>query len=651
MSEGALIWLIPGLPLLAAALAGALGWTRWRAQSHWPVVVAVALSCAAAFYLAPQVGGDNPVIRTAGVTWFAAGDLDVTMRLAVDPLTGVMLTAITFVGLWIAVFSIGYMRGESGYGRYFALISLFVAAMTGLVLAENFLVLFLCWEGVGVCSYLLVGYWYAKPSAAAAARKAFLVTRLGDVGLLLGIFLLWSVSGYQLEFRAVFERLTAVDDPFLLATACLLIFCGAVGKSAQFPLYVWLPDAMEGPTPVSALIHAATMVTAGVYLLARCVPLFILSPAAQATVATLGAVTALMAAYVALTQTDLKRVLAYSTVSQLGFMFLALGAGVGGFAAVGVTAALFHLFTHAFFKGVLFLSAGSVMHSMGNVIDMRRFSGLRSLMPVTHLAFLAGALALAGIPPLSGFVSKEAIFGVVVGAAEQGSAYRALFGLLLVVGLLAAGLTAFYTFRAYFKTFWGPLRTPEEAGEHPHESSAVMLAPLVVLALGALFVGLVAGPLTHWFSGYLSATPAFDLANRLAGVEPAEHHGPPWLMIAGIAVALAGAGVAWWMYRAPSDLPDRAAERLRPAYALSKNELYLDDLYQVLFVRPFETLAFVGRQLDGLVDGVVRLVSAIPGGIGRLLQPIQIGLVQFYALAMALGLVVFLGFLVFRAAQ
>lgn len=648
-----MIWLVPAAPLTAAILCGllrAIGVRGWGVAL--PSVLGIGFACYCALTLLTRVGSENPVLETAEVTWFAAGQIDVSLRLAVDSLTAVMLTVITFVGSWIALFSIGYMRDhhgqlDTGYARFFALMSLFVFSMTGLVLATNFLVLFACWEGVGLCSYLLIGHWFAKPSAAAAARKAFLVTRLGDIGLILGVFLLWVTFDHTLDFNTLFAQLEDTPPEGVLTAASLLLFCGAVGKSAQLPLYTWLPDAMEGPTPVSALIHAATMVTAGVYLMARMTPLLVLAPFAQHTVAIIGAATALIASFIALTQFDLKRVLAYSTVSQLGYMFMALGAGIGSLAEAGVVAALFHLFTHAFFKALLFLSAGSVMHAMGDVIDMRRFSGLRKLMPVTHIGFLCGALALAAIPPFSGFWSKEAIFGVVEAASKKDQG-GGIYLSVLLVGVFAAGMTAVYTFRAYFKTFWGEQRVPDEAGEHPHESPAIMTIPLLILAVGAVFAGLVLEPVLHIFGPFVGLSPLFTQTEMLIDTQMVETHGSVVLMLASIAAAVGGLVIAYIMFGRPSELPDRISHSFHRLYAFSADQLYLDDLYSIMIVGPLRTIATLCGLIDMAVDGLGRLISSIPGAMGRLLQPIQIGLVQFYALAMAMGLIVFLGFLVFR---
>ena len=457
--------------------------------AYLPAVVSFGSAAVIALTLLSQVSGmQHPSYTTDPITWFSAGLVSAEFSITLDPLSCVMLATVTFVATWIALFSGGYMSDEpdSGYVRYFTFMCFFVFSMCLLVLANNFLLLVAGWEGVGLCSYLLVGYYYAKPIAAAAARKAFLVTRLGDAGMLLGIFLFWTAGGYHLSFEKLFEHIANYPPPAgTMTAACLLLFCGAVGKSAQLPLYVWLPDAMEGPTPVSALIHAATMVTAGVYLLARCAPLFVLSPTAQIVVSIIGGLTALLAAFIALTQNDLKRVLAYSTVSQLGYMFMALGCAGAITPTLAVAAAIFHLFTHAFFKALLFLGSGSVMHAMGGVIDVRKFGGLHRLLPVTHATFLIGCCALAGLPIFAGFWSKDQILDALMESADGGASHATLYGIVFLMALLTAMLTAFYTFRAYFLTFWGETVVPPKAGHHAHESPRVMLVPLIVLAVGA----------------------------------------------------------------------------------------------------------------------------------------------------------------------
>ena len=637
------LWLIPVLPLLAGVVT-ALAGPRWlRNQSHWPCIIAAGCSCVLSFFVLNAVA-DGFYNAKEYYTWFEAGNVSIGFTLGADGLTAVMLVTVTLVGSLIAIYSIGYMHHDPGYARYFAEISLFLFSMTGLVLAENFIVLYAFWEGVGLCSYLLIGYYFTRPSAAAAARKAFLVTRLGDIGLLIGILLLWSNCDHLLDFQNVFE-IAPTFEPTLRMVICLLLFSGAVGKSAQFPLHVWLPDAMEGPSPVSALIHAATMVTAGVYLVARCTPLFGVTPGAQLVVASIGGFTAFLAALIALTQTDLKRVLAYSTISQLGYMFLALGSGTRNeghlLAGLAVTAAIFHLFTHAFFKALLFLSAGSVMHAMGNVIDMRRFSGLRHVLKKTHWLFLCGAGALSGFPVIfSGFWSKDEILADALEAGSPGSFGSFVYLFLFCLGMLTAGLTAFYTFRAYFLTFWGEVRVPGEAGEHAHDSPLVMIAPMAVLALGAVALGLIFGP-TGIFNHFLETywmKKSFE--HLLPEVE--KHHHNLLVMTASGVLALAGIGLAWWMYVRKPAAAKELAQTLPRLYALSRNKFYLDDIYGA-FVRLLAGFAQVLRVIDlYIVDGVIDLLAQVPRWLGMLARPVQNGLVQFYALLMMLGLAGFL---------
>lgn len=683
MSENAwILGLIPALPFFGSLLTAFLGQRVFRQQSHWPGLIAVMLSCALSFYVLADIAPlDRPALFGYNATpdaaathaptawgyrynWFTAGNVDVGITLRADGLSAIMLVTVTFVSSLIIIFSIGYMGHErehnQGYARFFAEVSLFVASMTGLVLADNFLLLYAFWEGVGLCSFLLIGFYFTKPSAAAAARKAFLVTRLGDVGFILGIFLLWAAfqgpngePGPNLsmfDFRAAFAAAPAQPD-WLLAAVCLLLLCGAVGKSAQFPLYVWLPDAMEGPSPVSALIHAATMVTAGVYLIARCMPLFHAAPPyVLTTVACIAAFTALLSALIALTQTDLKRVLAYSTISQIGYMFLALGSGTtDGLVLTAVLAALFHLVTHAFFKALLFLSAGSVMHAMGGVIDMRRFSGLRYALPTTHWTFLCGAGALAGVPLLSGFWSKDEILGVAHAASQGGNPHATIHALCFLAAVITVGLTAFYTFRAYFLTFWGELRIPSEAGDHAHESPPVMLVPLRILAVGAVALGIVIQPFTHWISHLLEHN-WIETAFSAQPLGDHPHLGFDAVVSSGCSLlALAAIGLAWWMYVRQPGTADRLARAARGAYELSLNKFHVDELYYVFLVRPLNALAALARVFDQyVVDGIVDLIGSVPRLWGQFLRPIQNGLVQFYALAMMLGLTVFLGALVLR---
>jgi proton-translocating NADH-quinone oxidoreductase chain L len=681
------LWLIPFLPFAGSAVIAVLGKPLLRQHSHWPCIIGAAAACVLSVITLSNVAWSHHPLILDQYAWFEAGDVRVGFSMRADGLSAVMLVTVTFIGSLIAIYSVGYMRGDPGYPRFFAAVSLFLAAMTMLVLANNFILLYAGWEGVGVCSYLLIGFWFAKPSAAAAARKAFLVTRLGDIGLFLGILLLWFQCDYSLDYGNVFAKAPQLDST-VLAIACLLLFTGAVGKSAQFPLHVWLPDAMEGPSPVSALIHAATMVTAGVYLVARCTPLFGLSPEALVTVAIIGGFTSLLAALIALTQTDLKRVLAYSTVSQLGYMFLALGAGISfadsKLAVFAATAAIFHLVTHAFFKALLFLGAGSVMHAMGDVIDMRRFSGLRKVLPTTHATFLVGALALAGFPLLSGFWSKDEILAVCFQASELPTRFRSVYLVLFFSALITAGLTAYYTFRAYFMTFWGELRIPDEAyahhghghgshaghdhrghDDHDHsfsakalppavhrdpnkvfESGPVMTVPLMILAVGSAFIGAILGMtglLGHFFEDHWMRLTLREGGFPNLLPREVEHHHNYWLMAGSSLFALGGIALAYFVYVKHPAKAAEMASSMKGLYGLSRNKFYLDELFALLFVSPVTRLAQLVRLVDNyVVDGIVDLCGQLPAALGQALKPLQNGLVQFYALLMALGVAGFM---------
>ena len=638
----ACLWLIPLLPLLGGLTIVAVG-RRWFADKcHLPCIAGAVGACVFSIVAFIAVATGDTISVGSDIPWISAGNVTANFSLRADGLTVVMLVMVTFIGSLIAIYASGYMHGDPGYPRFFAAVSLFLFFMVGLVLANNFILLYACWEGVGLCSYLLIGFWFAKPSAAAAARKAFLVTRLGDIGLFLGILILWHNFGHSLEYDDIFASVKAkLDngtlDHSVLFWACVCLFIGAAGKSAQFPLHVWLPDAMEGPSPVSALIHAATMVTAGVYLVARTTPLFGLEPGAQLLVACIGCFTALMAALIAVTQTDLKRVLAYSTLSQLGFMFLALGSGIHHgehkLAALGATAAIFHLFTHAFFKALLFLGAGSVMHAMGDTCDMRQFSGLRKALPTTHWTFLCGALALAGFPLLSGFWSKDEILATTYDA-WYASPHATIYCILFFSALFTAGLTAFYTFRAYFKTFWGEEKFPPEVGHHPHEAPPVMAWPLRILAVGAVGVGVLLGP-THLFGKLLDAKWIEPGWAHLAG----PHHANLLLMVTSSVIALVGIGIAYWMYVVQPTASEILSRRMATLFDLSRNKFYFDELYELLIVKPMTIFSSVCRIVDTyLIDGLVDLIGTVPTLLGYLVRPVQNGLVQFYALLMALGL-------------
>ena len=550
-----------------------------------------------------------------------------------------MVSFVTFVGFLIHVYSIGYMKHDetdAGYARYFAYLNLFLFAMLVLVLANNFLLMFVGWEGVGLCSYLLIGYYYEREYAADAGKKAFIVNRIGDFGFLLGMFGVFSLFG-TLDFDAVFTSAAADPGRFApgLTLVCLLLYVWAMGKSAQFPLHVWLPDAMAGPTPVSALIHAATMVTAGVYMVTRCNVLFRLAPDAMFVVAVVGGITAIFAAVIAIAQNDIKKVLAYSTVSQLGYMFMACGVGA-------YVAGMFHVLTHAFFKACLFLGSGAVIHALGGEQDMRRMGGLGRRLPVTYRTFVVATLALAGIPPLAGFFSKDAILTGVFAAH-----HTFLFG----IGLLTAGLTAFYMFRLVSLTFAGEFRGTPEAAAHIHEAPASMTLPLVVLAfLSAVagFLGMpeVFGEHANRISAFLQ--PVFPRIG-LASAEAAEHAltaATEWLLIgASVAVAVVGILVAWnWYAKRRGEPAERAAASFPALYRLVVEKFRIDDLYDALFVKPFAWLArMLWKVVDVLIiDGILNAGAFIVELIGDVLRFLQTGNVRNYALTFLIGIVALL---------
>ncbi len=550
----------------------------------------------------------------------------------VDALTTVMLLVITGVGFLIHVYSIGYMHGDEGYTRYFAYLNLFVFAMLILVLGNNYLMMFVGWEGVGLCSYLLIGFWYEKQSATDAGKKAFIVNRIGDFGFLLGMFTLFAAFS-TLDFIPIFENAQAdnFDKIFgvsTLAVATMLLFVGAIGKSAQIPLYVWLPDAMEGPTPVSALIHAATMVTAGVYMIARSAVLYNIA-GTGVVVAWIGVLTALFAAIIAIKQNDIKRILAYSTVSQLGYMFV--GVGVGAYAS-----GIFHLVTHAFFKGLMFLTAGSVMHAMANELDIRKMGGLRKKLPITHITFLVGALAIAGAPFLSGFWSKDEILHSAWGSSSE------IWGgqIIYIIGLATAFLTAFYMFRLIFVTFYGKSRVDPEVESHLHESPAVMWVPLALLAIPSAIIGLLLGVGGHgsWFHHFTEKVAGFK-------GEALEGSAVPFMIISSI-VGILGIAYAWTRYkdRVPSAEPTNALQKL------VTNKFYVDEIYNTFIVQPIKnTSHFLLWKLfdSGIIDGIVNGVAALIRVIGGLLRRLQTGFVQAYIVSMVIGIVIFLAYYLF----
>ena len=636
-----LLWLVPLLPLVGAILNGVLAGTLPRKMVSAIGVGSVGLSLAIAVACFGDLLALPPESRrvTQGLfTWIQSGDFHAEVRYALDPLGAVMMLVVTGVGFLIHVYSTGYMGHEKAYGRYFSYLNLFTFSMLTLVLADNFLLMFLGWEAVGLCSYLLIGFWYQRPAAAEAGKKAFVVNRIGDWGFLLGIFLIFVTFG-SVDFATVFtqapQRL-AVGSAVATAIA-LLLFLGATGKSAQLPLYVWLPDAMEGPTPVSALIHAATMVTAGVYMVARCHIFYLLSPPALQVVAIVGILTALFAATIGLVQNDIKRVLAYSTISQLGYMFV--GCGVGAFAS-----GIFHLMTHAFFKALLFLGAGSVIHALSGEQDLWKMGGLKAHLPRTHATFLIATLAIAGVFPFAGFFSKDEIL------------YQAwLRGgpLLWMAGVIGAFMTAFYMFRLYFLTFHGRSRVSEEAKHHLHESPKSMTGPLMILAVLSVIGGFVQVPilaggqrldqfLEPVFADAVDLAPAAHAASA-AGAEVG-------LMVISLVVALMGIFVAYKFYVADPELPRRLAEQMRGAYRLVFNKYWVDEIYESFVVQPIYQGSvrlwerFDAAVIDGAVNGVGRQIERG----AELLRLAQTGYVQVYALILTLGAVVLIGYLALR---
>ena len=632
-------WMVPLAPLAGCITCAMLAFRGDRKIAHLPAIIS--LLFAALFTICLMVfgaQGDKGAVFP-GYRYFNVGSLTLDISLKVDTLCLSLLTVVTCISAMIAIYSRDYMRDDPGYARYYAVFCGFVFSMTMLVLSNNLLMLYAFWEGVGTCSYLLIGFWFRKPSAARAATKAFLVNRIADCAFLLGILLLafavGNVEGAEASFfaRLNFDHIfnavphIAVHNLELLTTIGFLLMIGAIGKSAQFPFHVWLPDAMEGPTPVSALIHAATMVTAGVYLMARLSPLMEWTPAVLSTVAWLGGITAFIGAWMALFQTDLKRVLAYSTVSQLGYLFMALGAGaIKELMVVAVVAAMFHLVTHAFFKALLFLSAGNVMHAMGDVIDMRRFGGLRKVLPKTNILFLIGAAALAGLPPFAGFFSKDGILSVLAQASADGE-YGNQFKVLLVLGFATALMTAIYTSRAYFSTFLGTEKLPEEAGHHAHEATNVMLAPMAVLAVGAVLVGMLLGP-TFGISNYLQQT--YELSSH------AEHHEELWVMVASGLLAAIGIAIGYALSKAG---PSTATAGLLVALAdFGRNRLYIDWLYSVAIVSPLEWFAKMLGWLDEHIDSMAMQIASTPRLFGLIGQRVQNGRVPGYSYMTAFGI-------------
>ena len=625
-----LIWLIPLFPAAGAVLNGVLGKKLPRKIVDFLACGLVGLSflfSLGAVWQLLELPAHERLVKVNLFTWIAAGlgelrsgglaHFQVPWGFQLDPLSAVMILVVTGIGFLIHIYSTGYMAHEDGYYRFFAYLNLFMFSMLTLVLANNFLLMFVGWEGVGLCSYLLIGFYFHKKSAADAGKKAFIVNRIGDYGFMLGMFLVFSTFG-SLDFSTVFETAKAkasqgllmTGDPVLTAI-CILLFIGAMGKSAQVPLYVWLPDAMEGPTPVSALIHAATMVTAGVYMVARCNALFVLAPTAMQVVAVVGTLTAIFAASIGLVQNDIKKVLAYSTVSQLGYMFL--GCGVGAFGA-----GIFHLMTHAFFKALLFLGAGSVIHALGGEQDLRKMGGLKDKIRTTWWTMLVGTVAIAGFPPLAGFFSKDEILWRAFSSGHR---------LLWLVGAVAAGMTSFYMFRMLILTFYGKSRLSPEAEQHVHESPRSMTGVLQILALGSIGAGWLGipqvmgqylGDVPHVFERFLEPVFAPSLAEEtLHGTEALE-----WGMTGvALGIALVGLLLARTFYLKSPELPERLMLRFRRLYITLLNKYWVDEIYDALIVNRTKDLGnflakFDLRVIDGGVNGsawLTRLTASVCG--------------------------------------
>jgi NADH-quinone oxidoreductase subunit L len=637
MNYSSYIALIPLLPLAGFVLLGLFGTKTFRSFSGilgcTVLLISTVLSLYTAyhyFFVDGKIGGAYPSLIPIKYTWLSfSSTLSIDMGIVLDPISVMMLVVVSFVSLMVHIYSLGYMKGEKRFSTYYAFLSLFTFSMLGLVVASNIFQIYIFWELVGISSYLLIGFYYDRPSAVAAAKKAFIVTRFADLGFLIGILIL-GFKGESFDFNILIHRLTDVHSPQLisLATASFLgfsiltwaltlIFIGGAGKSAMFPLHIWLPDAMEGPTPVSALIHAATMVVAGVYLVARLFPVFHINGASLQIVTWVGATSAFLAAVIACTQTDIKRVLAYSTMSQIGYMMFALGvSGYGGEAGAGYTASMFHLFTHAFFKSLLFLGAGAIIHVVHSN-DMKDMGGLRKFMPITHISFLIACLAISGIPPFAGFFSKEEI---LMAAWNNNPA-------IFYIGLITSGITAFYMFRLYFSIFWKAPSPLERAGGEVHHSEGTfsMKLPLIILSLGTLIVGFIP------FSNFVSSdAKGFSSEMRLT------------FSIIPVAIALVGILIASSLYLKENNRPEKISSALGGLYKAVNKKFYIDELY--LFITKKIIFNLIGRPAAwvdrNIVDGTMNGLAWTTGKISLMIKGVQSGRVQSYALYFFGGVVV-----------
>ena len=656
------VWLIPMFPAIGFLINGFFGRRYSKKVVGWVACSALGLSFLTSILIFFELIGRPPterVFEKVIFDWVVSGSFQTVIGYQIDPLSILMALVVSGVSFFIHIYSLGYMHDDPGYSRYFTYLNLFVFMMLNLILANNFLLMFVGWEGVGLCSYLLIGFWFEKDSAANAGKKAFVVNRVGDFGFILGMFLLFTSLGkhgiWTLDFTEVFANVNKLDTATVTAIT-ILFFIGACGKSAQIPLYVWLPDAMEGPTPVSSLIHAATMVTAGVYMVARCNVLYSMAPISMAIVAIVGVATAIYTASIGFCQNDIKKVLAYSTISQLGYMFL--GVGVGAYSA-----GIFHLMTHAFFKGLLFLGAGSVMHALSGELDMRKMGALRKKIPITFWTFFIATLAIAGVPGLSGFFSKDEILW---------QAFSSSHGhfVLWLVAAIAAGMTAFYMFRALFMTFFGQSRVDEHVAHHIHESPKIMTVPLMVLAVLSIIGGYIGVPHVLGGANHIHEFLAPVLGG---GAEPAKAHAgisilsKAWasggggaghpaalellMMVVSVVIALIGIGIAYLFYVKNPALPKLLAERWKGLYKLVFNKYYVDELYEILFINSLKNLGtglwkgFDDFVIDGTINGIAYFIGWLSGVTRRM----QTGLVQNYAFSMVIGGIVLVAYYIVRA--
>ena len=656
------LWIIPLLPLAGAAINGLLGKRFSRALVNTIALGSTGLAFAMALWVAAQFAGLRPdqvphIERYA--TWLSAGSFSADFGIYLDQLSLVMTLVVTGVGFIIHVYSVGYMEHEGGYYRYFAYLNIFMFFMLTLVLANNYLLMFVGWEGVGLASYLLIGFWFLKKSAADAGKKAFITNRVGDFGFLIALFLLIKHFGtlqYEGLWPLISQHPVETGGAGLITAIGLLMLVGATGKSAQIPLYVWLPDAMEGPTPVSALIHAATMVTAGVYMVARSHLIFNRAPDAQMAVAIIGTLTAIFAASIGIVQTDIKKVLAYSTISQLGYMFMGCGVldYVGG---------IFHLVTHAFFKGLLFLAAGSVIHGLGGEQDMRHMGGLRKYLPYTFWTMTFATFAIAGIPPFAGFFSKDRILW---------SAWSGGYHVLWLIGVITAGMTSFYMFRQWFLTFFGEYRGPNpetaghgndaHAGGHghgaPHESPMVMVVPLIILALLSLAGGWIGVPHSlhgsDRFDAFLSPVFHATAAAAEGSAEPSESTMELAFTAISVSIAFLGLLAAWWLYYKRPELPDKMAKALDGIYTFVLHKYKVDEFYGAVFIQPLIALSsnVFWKGIDrGLIDGAVDGGAAGAREVSDEMRHMQSGNIRSYAGWVAIGAAAVIAFMVWRGVR